>query len=151
MPVTREQVEEFLAGEEPDYEAAAAAMGADAIAALTEMVADPDPTTAARAASLAGFIGSQGAPDAVAPVLAAAAAHADPVVRVNAAYAAAPLVPATGAVLLLSLADQDPGVRRIALERLPAPVDPVLVDAVAGLAAGDSDPGVMAVASDLVA
>src|SRR4051794_21983028 len=106
MPVTDTRLRELLSSEEIDYSAAAAEVGTEGLDLLDTMVQDPDAGLAARAASVAGFIGRDSASAlAAVPVLITAIGHADEGVRGAAAHSASgvglPGVP----VVLLALAD----------------------------------------------
>jgi hypothetical protein len=113
MPVTMEQVRARLEQDEPNYHAAAAELGFEALPHLLALVKEADSMSASKAAYLAALIrGPQSA-----EVLAAAASNPDPVVRVAAAGALRD-VPAlaTGDLLTALLSDQDYGVCKLALK-----------------------------------
>ena len=124
MPGMRKKVLRYLDREEPDYEAAASALGPEALPELSRLVAEADVLTASKATHLASLIESPAANG----VVEAAAGHPDPVVRVAAAAAvrnltrqaggleAARVADAPGGALDRLLQDTDPGVRKFALK-----------------------------------
>ncbi len=125
MAVTESEVRKHLDPEEPNYPAAAAALGAEALPVLERLVRASDPLLASKAAYLASLI-----PDpAAARVLEVAAASREATVRVAAA-AGARQRPELAAALESLLIDQDAGVRKVAeraagvQERMRAPVPP---------------------------
>lgn len=125
MAVTEAEVRKHLDPEEPNYPAAAAALGAEALPVLERLVSASDPLLASKAAYLAALI-----PDpAAARVLEIAAGSPEATVRVAAA-AGAQRRPELAAALESLLTDRDPGVRKVAeraagrRERARAPVPP---------------------------
>lgn len=111
-----QQVMAYLRPDEPNYAEAAARLGEEAVPHLRTVVTQSDPYLAAKAAYLAGRIGSSQAAEAVR----AALNHADPIVRVAAAAAAEHLpLQAAETLLPVALRDSDTGVRRVALEVVP--------------------------------
>ncbi|MGI8684732.1 MAG: HEAT repeat domain-containing protein [Acidimicrobiales bacterium] len=115
MAVTMEQVRAVLDPEETDYERGRA-LGPDALPHLEILVNTADPMLASKAAYLAGLLAGPGS----AGVVAQAAASDEPTVRVAAAAAARHLAESdVEAVLTPLLADDDPGVRRVALGSVP--------------------------------
>jgi hypothetical protein len=115
MPVTLQQVINQLDRDEPDY-VQAARLGPDALPHLRQLIQEPDPGLAAKAAYLAGAINGDESPEA----LALAARHADPVVRVAAAASAKNLSSVTTSLASTLLDDPDPGVRKWGLKTLEA-------------------------------
>lgn len=107
MTVTLDMVVEALTPDEPDYSQAAGTFGEAALPRLIELVRSGDPLLAAKATSLAGTIGGEGAAD----VVLEAARHGAVGVRAAAAYAARGL-PRQGArpVLLALMEDDHPAV-----------------------------------------
>ena len=81
MATTEAQVRAYLEPEEPNYPAAAAALGAEALPVLDTLVRGGDPLLASKAAYLASMIPDEQA----ARVLEQAARSAHPTVRVAAA------------------------------------------------------------------
>lgn len=131
MAVTLRRVQALLDPEEPDYAAAAAELGAEALPHLETLIEGDDPGLAAKAASLAGFIGGPGATE----VLAKAAQSEDPRVRVAAAGAARQL-PArqASAVLTPLVEDDDLGVQITAFKSVPENPTPELQAAMISVA-----------------
>jgi HEAT repeat protein len=144
--MTKEQVIRALMPDEPNYPRIAAALGPDALPLLRELVNGNDVTLAARAASLAGRINDPRAVD----VLDAATHHGAPAVRAAAAEAAerSP-VAGTAVVLMRLLDDGDIGVRRVAIEAVPAKPTPELIAKVARLARGERHEGLRQVLTDV--
>lgn len=140
MAVTREDVLARLAPEEPDYQAAAAALGQEATPVLVALVAEGDEFLVARVVSLAGTIGGACAEQ----VIEAARRHRSPLVRIQVAAAARTLPAATlpGVVLPL-LADEDVSVRKYALDAAAAsrgPAAQALREAVERMRTADPEP-----------
>nr|WP_315250272.1 hypothetical protein [uncultured Duganella sp.] len=130
MPVTRQQVEQLLNVDEPDY-AAARRLGANALPHLRQLASAGDPGLAAKAIYLAAQIGGEAAAD----VVSAGAAHPDPVARVAAAAALERVADAQRAdISVRLLADLDHGVRRRTLAALPVADNPALRQRLADLA-----------------
>jgi HEAT repeat protein len=112
MAVKMADVRAALDPDEPNYEAASA-LGPEAVPFLAQLVRGQDLLLAAKATYAAGRIHSGPA----IRVLEAAAAHADPSVRVAAAGAAgSATVEQAIRVLPRLLTDADSGVRRIAVQ-----------------------------------
>ncbi len=109
--VTMESVLQAIDPEEPDYRAAAAELGPDALPLLAEVAGGDDLARACKAVSLAGAIGGA---DAL-PLVEQAAVADRPQVRLVAAIAAGRLGSIAEPVLIDLLADGDPGVRKYAL------------------------------------
>ncbi|MEO5819723.1 MAG: HEAT repeat domain-containing protein [Vicinamibacteraceae bacterium] len=152
MPMSRDDVLALLDSEEPDYRAAALAVGGEAFDALSAMVEEADVSVASRAASLAATVAASSPvdPQTVA-VLASAAGHADPSVRAAAALGASRIGAAARSVTTSCLADADAGVRLIAFRGLSVPLDPVVAAAVTVVAAADPQPMVRQKAAALAA
>jgi hypothetical protein len=102
--------------EEPDYAAAAAQLGPEAIPYLEALVQGEDPMLASKAVYLASLIEHERTPQ----VLEQAAQHSNPAVRVAAAAAAQNLTAAAASNVLVHLVgDDDPGVRKVAQAAVP--------------------------------
>lgn len=141
MAITQDDIRRRLRGEEPDYAAAAAALGQAATPALLELATDADPHLVARVVSLAGTIGGECAR----LVLERTRGHGAAVVRAQVAAAARHLpVDASVPVVLPLLQDEDVSVRKFALAaatqvpRDAAP--PVLVAALERVERDDPQP-----------
>jgi HEAT repeat protein len=116
MELTLEIVRRELQAEEPRYRQIAADLGQNALRYLRQIIASDDTGLAAKAAYLAGVIGSEEA----LPVVRQAAAHADVRVRVAAAAAAGMLPPDHANDVLVALVDDaDAGVQKTALRSVP--------------------------------
>lgn len=130
MPLTRQQVEQLLNVDEPDY-AAARRLGAAALPYLRALAAGGDPGLAAKAIYLATQIGGAAAAD----VISAGASHPHPVARVAAAAALGSVADTQRAdISVRLLADLDHGVRRRTLSALPQADNPALRRRLADLA-----------------
>ena len=152
MPVSRDDVLALLDSEEPDYRAAAIAVGVDGLEVLATLVEDADASLAARAASLVAAIAmDSAAAQQTVPLLASAAEHADPGVRAAAALGASRVGAAAVSVITTCLADDDAGVRLIAFRGLSVPLDASVAAAVSGVAAADPEPAVKDKAAAIVA
>ena len=117
MAVTYEQVKAALDPEEPAYNKAADALGAEALPHLARLVAGDHIMLASKAAYLAGLIGTAQAVDVV--QRAARSTHAS--VRVAAAAAAGKLSSADAGDVLINLIDDgDIGVQKVALRAVPS-------------------------------
>jgi hypothetical protein len=103
ITLTRANVVAALAPDEPDYSAAAATFGEDALPHLVELVRSADPLLAAKATSLAGTIGGEAAAETVLE----AVRHDEVGVRAAAAYAARGLPERAASPVLLPLMDDD--------------------------------------------
>lgn len=112
MPVTMQQVLAEIDKDEPNY-AAFATLGPEALPHLKAIVAANDPLKAAKAAYAASLIGGPGAVE----VLRDASDHHDPQVRIAAAQGLQniPTV-APNELVIKTLNDNDPGVRKLALK-----------------------------------
>lgn len=108
--MTMEEVRAFVDPEEPDYAAAAPALGPDALPYLAELGAGDDPMLASKAVYLAGLIGGEEAQ----PILTRAVEHQDPAVRVSAAASVQNLEEDMALELGRQLlGDDDLGVRKV--------------------------------------
>jgi hypothetical protein len=110
MATTEAQVRAYLEPEEPNYPAAAAALGAEALPVLETLVRGADPLLASKAAYLASMIPG----DQAARVLEEAARSAHPTVRVAAAAGMQTNLDVSGDAVAALMADPDPGVRKVA-------------------------------------
>lgn len=152
MAITRDALLDLVAADEPDYAAAAGAVGNDGLPVLAAMVGEADPRVASRAASIAAAIaGDPARVGAVVPLLASAAAHADPGVRAAAAVGASRAGAAAADVTEICLNDADPGVRALAFRGLATPLPPKIAAKVAAIAEDDPDPVVQDKALGLAA
>ncbi len=143
MAVTRELVLELVDAEEPDFDAAAAAIGLEGLPVLAGMVLEADELVAARATSIvATMAGDPLLTLATVPLLASAALHSDTGVRAAAALGAARAGSAATQVIKMCLGDADPGVRYLAFRGLSPPLEPSVAALVQNVAAGDPNPGV---------
>lgn len=110
MPTSEAQVRAHLEPEEPDYKAAAAALGPDALPILERLIQTADPLLASKAAYLASMIPGEQA----AHVLEQAARSRHPTVRVAAAAGMHKHPEVSDAVAGALIGDPDPGVRKVA-------------------------------------
>ena len=111
MSVTMQQVLAEIDREEPDY-AAFPKLGPDALPHLKMIAEAQDPLKAAKASYAASLIGGSAAVE----LLRAAATHHDPQVRIAVAQGLKNLARAAPSDLVLkTLNDSDPGVRKLAL------------------------------------
>jgi HEAT repeat protein len=115
MAVTNEQVRAILDLDEPDYDAAAQ-LGPEALPILQRFVEGPNANRAAKAAYLAGRIGDP----AAAPILEFAATSPEASVRAAAASGAQHIGEAAESVLITLVDDDNPAVRKTALNAVPA-------------------------------
>lgn len=134
MSVTMEQVRAVLDSEEPNY-VQGAQLGLDALPYLESLVTGADPMLASKATYLASLIrGEQSV-----RILQEAARSESLVVRVAAAGAVRNLDESVASDILFSLVDdQNIGVRKVALESVPANVTPSLRDKIQGLTQTES-------------
>jgi HEAT repeat protein len=138
MPVSMEQVRAELDPDEPDYERAAA-LGSEALPYLRQLVRSSDPMLASKATYLAGRIAADESPEVVRD----AARSEQPVLRVAAAAAARELPGQAGDGILVDLlADDDRGVRRVALKSVGPEPSGDLRARVEELSDADRDPGI---------
>src|SRR4051812_32807885 len=143
MAVTMKQVRAALDPEEPDY-AAAAGLGPDALPHLRRLVTSKDTMLASKAVHLAALIGGDDAVD----VVRQASEHDNPVLRVAAAAATRELPPPAAAqVLPTLLADDDRGVRKVALNSVPPNPGDEVMRHVRELEQLGADPGLQAAAT----
>jgi HEAT repeat protein len=110
--VTMKDVRRAIDPEEPNYREAARRIGTDGLPYLAELAQGEDTMIASKAVSLAGRIGGQKA----LPIIDGAAQADAPEVRITAASAAGRLGLRGEEVLADLLTDNDPGVRRYALD-----------------------------------
>jgi hypothetical protein len=143
MAVTMEQVLAALNPDEPNYEQAAQGLGPDAIPFLLELVQGDDPGLAAKATSLAGHLGTSRS----AEVLATAARRDDPVIRVVAAASLRRLPDVPQDLAESLLADDDAGVRRLALTSIEVARPAGLKDRVRTIAESDPETSLRDLAS----
>ena len=116
MAVSMKRVQAALDPEEPDYATAAAELGSDAVPHLQTLIQGDDPMLASKAVYLASLIQDERTPDLVRR----AAQRDDPVIRVAAASAARNMdAPTASEVLVELVADDDPGVRKVARNAVP--------------------------------
>jgi HEAT repeat protein len=143
MPVTMEQVRATLAPDEPDYERASE-LGPEALPHLRRLVLSGDPELASKATYLAGRIATEGSTEA----LDAAARSENPIVRVAAAEAVHNLPAQEASRILVGLvADEDRGVRRVALESIGAEATEDLRSRVAHISESDPAPQIRELAT----
>ena len=132
MAVDMETVRAALLPEEPEYARAAKSLGPDALPHLEKLITGGDTSLAAKAAYLAGMIGTEQSE----PAMRKAAASGQPVVRIAAASSARHLSDEHRDALVLQLIDDaDPGVRKIALRSAPATMSDALKARVTALRA----------------
>ncbi len=137
MAIKMKHVRAALEPEEPDYDEAAK-MGADALPYLETLVQGDDCGISAKAASLAGIIGTKGSKK----VLKIAAQNSDPIVRVAAAAAARDLADKDASQILeMLVGDADIGVQSRAINSLPNEPSASLLDRLANIRSrGDLEP-----------
>lgn len=141
-----DEVRSFLDPDEPDYPAAAVALGEDVLPELAELSAGDDPGLASKAVYLAGLIGGDRAPE----ILREAMGHDDPVVRVAAAGALRNLDDETALDLALELlSDEDAGVRKVTVQSAARLESPEVRSRVREVAESDADEYVRALAKQL--
>ena len=117
MAVEMEQVKAVLDAEEPDYPGAVKSLGADALPHLERIITGDHTGLAAKAAYLAGLIGT----DKCLPAMNKAAASGQAVVRLAAAAAAQYMPDEYRDSLVLQLVDDaDAGVQKVAMRSAPA-------------------------------
>jgi HEAT repeat protein len=137
MPVTIDQVLAYLHADEVEY-AEASRLGPDALPYLISVIHQDDTGLAAKAAYLAGLIGT----DRSAEAIRAALNHREPAVRVAGASVLARLPGAVAEELLqMAFRDQDVGVRRLAIQAVPRRVSPAFRLLLESLAGSDPDEG----------
>lgn len=144
--MTMQQVRVYLDPDEPDYPAAALALGTDALPQLAELAAGDDPMLASKAVYLAGLIGGDEAPR----ILSRAAEHADPVVRVAAAASLRNLADEAAADLGQQLIrDDDAGVRKVTARSVALLADRDLRARVRRAVEADPDEDIRSLADEL--
>ena len=117
MAVEMEQVKAALDPEEPDYAGAVKGLGPDALPHLERIITGDHTGLAAKAAYLAGLIGT----DKCLPAMNKAAASGQAVVRLAAAAAAQYMPDEYRDSLVLQLVDDaDAGVQKVAMRSAPA-------------------------------
>jgi len=127
-----ETVRAALLPEEPEYARAAKSLGPDALPHLEKLITGGDTSLAAKAAYLAGMIGTEQSE----PAMRKAASSGQPVVRIAAASSARHLADEhRDAVVLQLIDDADPGVRKTALRSAPATMSDALKARVTALRA----------------
>jgi HEAT repeat protein len=136
MPASMEQVRAYLDAEEVDYNAAAAALGTDALPHLQELAQGPDPMLASKATYLASLLDD----DRSAQVLELAASRTEPAVRVAAATGLANLAPVRAAGIVDRLLDDgDLGVRKMAVKSAMGFASPATRERLQKIASEDPD------------
>ena len=139
MAVDMEQVRAALEPEEPDYPRSAKSLGTDALPYLEKIITGDQTGLAAKAAYLAGVIGT----DKCLPAMGKAAASGQPAVRIAAAAAARHLPDEYRDSLVLQLVDDgDAGVQKVALNSAPAAMSDALKARVISLKAAAPAPAV---------
>jgi HEAT repeat protein len=137
MAITMQDVRAWLDPDEPDYAGAARSLGPAALPLLLELVRGGDLGLASKATSLASRIPSDKSVD----VLAAAAATAEPILRVAAAGALHHLKPAHAERLLAALeTDPDPGVRKVMVKSAAQVKSPRAATLLKQMSAADPEP-----------
>ena len=137
MAVDMEQVRAALEPEEPDYPRAAKTLGADALPHLEKIITGDQTGLAAKAAYLAGVIGT----DKCLPAMQKAAASGQAAIRIAAAAAARHLPDEYRDSLVLQLVDDgDAGVQKVALNSAPAAMSDALKARVESLRAAAPAP-----------
>jgi len=137
MAVDMEQVRAALEPEEPDYPRAAKSLGADALPHLEKIITGDQTGLAAKAAYLAGVIGT----DKCLPAMQKAAASGQAAIRIAAAAAARHLPDEYRDSLVLQLVDDgDAGVQKVALNSAPAAMSDALKARVESLRAAAPAP-----------
>lgn len=117
MAVDMEQVRAALEPEEPNYPRAAKTLGVEALPHLETIITGDHTGLAAKAAYLAGLIGT----DACLPAMKKAASSGQAVVRIAAAATARHLPDQYRSDMVVQLVDDgDPGVQKTALASAPA-------------------------------
>jgi HEAT repeat protein len=141
-----ERVRAVLAPDEPDYDGASR-LGPEALPYLSQLVLSGDPSLASKATSLAGRIATEGSIE----VLQAAARSEHSVVRVAVAEAVRNLSAQEASGPLMGLvADEDRGVRRIALESIGDEATEELRSRVAGISISDPVPQIRELAARIL-
>ncbi len=147
MAVTFDQVKAALDPEEPAYNKAAAAFGAEALPHLSRLIASDHGMLASKAAYLAGLIGTDKAVD----VIQRAARSGDVTVRIAAAAAAGKLTADSASDVLINLIDDgDVGVQKVALRSVPDTSSPALRARVASLSASKADSAIRSLSREVL-
>ena len=117
MAIDMQQVRAALEPEEPDYPGSSQKLGVEALPFLEQIITGDHSSLAAKAAYLAGLIGT----DACLPAMRKAAASGQAVVRIAAASASRHLPDEYRDEMVLQLVDDgDIGVRKVAMRSAPA-------------------------------
>ena len=147
MAVTFDQVKAALDPEEPAYNKAAAAFGAEALPHLARLIASDHSMLASKAAYLAGIIGTDKAVD----LIQRAARSGDVTVRIAAAAAAGKLTADSASDVLINLIDDgDVGVQKVALRSVPDTSSPALRARVASLSAVKADSAIRSLSREVL-
>jgi hypothetical protein len=147
MTVTMQQVRLALVPEEPDYQAAAEALGREALPYLKQLSIGTDVRIAARATYLAGVIGSEEG----AAIVAQSARNGNRLLRVAAASAARHLYDKGADDILLPLInDVDLGVQKVALKSIPPSVTDSLLSRIEELANEETDESIRALVDKIL-
>lgn len=144
MPVTMNDVLAEIDKDEPDYPAAAASFGTEALPLLQQIIDSDDPMRASKATYLAALIGGEGASSA----LETAASHQDARVRVAAAHALGVGRDAPPTLLERLLDDGDAGVRKVALRAAAEAKSDHLKDKISKISKDDPEEFVRSAAKD---
>jgi hypothetical protein len=134
MATSEAQVRKHLEPEEPNYAAAAAALGADALPVLMALVQGDDALLASKAAYLAALLNDQSAGS----VLEAAARSPHRTVRVAAAAGLQKRPEISDEVAAELMTDRDPGVRKVATKATRSRMTPGLRDRIASRESQDT-------------
>lgn len=144
---TNQQVRTWLDPEEPDYLAAARALGAAALPAIIQLIQGSDLALASKATYLASLIPH---PDA-AVALRAAQRRSEPLMRVDAASGIRNLDAASGEALFDALhRDSDAGVRKVAVRSAAAMNSPAILQRLRTLSTTDPEPSLRELAGTLL-
>jgi len=145
MAVTLDQVRQWLDSDEPNYKRLAK-LGIQLLPHLNTLIRGTIVSRAAKAASVAGLIDS----DRAVELLSTAAKHPSPIVRLAAAGALRNMKrPAAAAVLMSLLADQDGGVRKLAIKSASVRPNQALIAKIKELGSKDPVASVRLVAGKL--
>ena len=144
MAVTMKDVRQWLDPEEPDYAAAKAALGSDALVHLATLASGGDLALASKAIYLASMIS---APESLA-LLRAAHARRESVLSVAVGAAIRNLTPEHGAEIFELLhADPDPGVRKVAINSATRLASPEILARLNMVAKNDPEPSLRELAT----
>lgn len=144
MSTDREGVVKALQPDEIDYPTVARLLGSEPVEPLAELVEDDNVELASKAASLAGFLTTESARDA----LLRAALHRDPRVRVAAAASVGRHPQLADALIDSLLTDPDPGVRKWTLLSLQSLMISGLRGRIEGLVATEPIPALQELARE---